>query len=712
MSRITLLIALFSLFLNFSGSGQTYPVDVNNYQGKIRVACIGNSVTYGHGIEDREAKSYPAQLQQMLGDRFEVKNFGHSGATLLKKGHRPYWEQEVFLQAQEYNPHLIVIHLGLNDTDPRNWALYRDDFIADYSEMIDVFRKGTANPSPKVWICKMTPIFSGHHRFKAGTRDWFWQIQETIEHVAVVNNTGFIDLHTPLYGRIDLFPDNLHPVEDGAGIIASIVYGELSGQYGGLELPEIFADHMVLQREMVIPVWGTANYQDEITVTFADKTLKTTCDEHGNWKVSFPPMAAGGPHTLQVTTKGNRKAFVDILVGEVWLCSGQSNMAFEMNRSERADEEIKKADYPEIRFYKMEAVAWAKKVKFSEEILDKVNRLKFYNSSWLVCSPETVSDFSAIAYHFGRSLHDNLGVPIGLIENSKGGSPAEAWVGRKALEFHPQLLDLLEKWESNEMIPEWCKERGSYNLSLSKNPNQRHPFQAAYLYEAGINPLKKFPIKGAVWYQGESNAEKVELHEEIFTTLIKSWREAWGYDFSFYYVQLSSLNRPSWPMFRDSQRRLLNKLDNTGMAVCSDLGNANDVHPKKKKEVGERLSLLALANDYHLNLESSGPLFKNASFVKNQAILQFKHAEGMKSSDGKALKEFEVAGFDRIFKPAVAVIEGAFIVVRSSDVAEPQYVRYGWKPFSEGNLVNRDDLPASTFSTEFEESNKYLEKND
>lgn len=673
-------------------------------QNKIRVACVGNSVTFGYGLENREQNCYPAQLQKLLGNAYEVKNFGHSGATLLKKGHNPYWTKQEFAKAKAFQADLVIIHLGLNDTDPRNWPNYRDDFTEDYSELIEAFRENSKGVSPKIWICLMTPIFHTHSRFKSGTRDWFWQIQERIKIVSKTAKTGFIDLHTPFYSRPNLFPDALHPNAEGARILARTVYGEITGDYGKLTIPEVFNDHMVLQRNVSIPVWGTANSGDLIKVTLAGHDIETHSDEHGRWSVELPALKAGGP--FQLVVKGERSEIKrkDILIGDVWLCSGQSNMAFRLDQTQRSQEEISKADHPQIRLYNMKAVARTDKKVWSEDVLNRINKLNFFKAEWDVCTSESAAEFSGIAYHFGRKLNEEIGVPIGLILNAVGGSPNEAWIDRNSLEFHPQLVDVLYNWKNNDRIMKWCRERGAFNISASSNHMQRHPFEPAYLFEAGILPIAGFAMKGAIWYQGESNAHNVELYEQSLPLLVKSWRKAWGNLFPFYYVQLSSLNRPTWPHFRDAQRRLITKIPNSGMAVCSDLGHPNDVHPTKKKEVGERLALWSLAKDYKKSITYSGPLFKSCEFRNGKALVNFTHAKKLTRSDGNDLRGFELAGEDFIFKPAYAKISGNKVIVWTDESAHPKQVRYGWKPFSDGNLVNGVGLPASTFSTEFEES--------
>lgn len=678
------------------------PIDETVYDEKIRVACVGNSVTFGHGLDDPGTQSYPAILQGKLGEKYDVRNFGRSGATLLKNGHRPYVLTDEYKSAVNFKAHVVVIHLGLNDTDPRNWPNYRDDFIKDYTGLIDRFLAVGIHPKPKVWICRMTPIFSGHPRFKAGTRDWFWQIQNSIDLIAQNNNVGFIDLHKPLYFRPDLFPDNLHPTKEGTQIIAQKVYQKLTGDFGGLQMPKVFSDHMVLQREMKIPVWGIANYNDRINIQLGDLTLDTKTDVFGNWMVEFPPMQAGGPYNLRISTDDKTIAFEDILIGDVWLCSGQSNMAFELKHSAKAAEETPKADFPNVRLLNMKTIAWAGNVSWSEEVLKEINKLQFYNGSWEKCSPETAAEFSAIAYHFGKTLNEDLNVPVGLIHNAKGGSPTESWIDRNTMEFHPLLIDMLDDWATNEMIDKWCKERGAINIQHAKNSMQRHPFEPAYLFEAGIMPLAQFPIKGVIWYQGESNANNVDLHETLFQTMVQSWRNAWGYDFPFYYVQLSSLNRPSWTHFRDSQRRLMAVITNSAMVVSSDLGHPSDVHPKQKKQIGERLALCAEVNTYGFDKEFSGPEVQRIDYTDGIASVYFTHAEGLNSNNDDELRGFELAGKNKIYKEAKAKIEGQKVILFSDDIKDPRYVRYAWKPYTKANLFNASALPASTFTTEFQ----------
>ena len=303
---------------------------------EIKVACVGNSVTYGYLLENRERDCYPSQLARLLGEGYDVRNFGKSGATLLNKGHRPYRKQQEFRDAVAFAADWVVIHLGLNDTDPRNWPHYRDEFVRDYLQLIDTFR--VANPDCRIWICRMTPITNVHHRFKSGTRDWYEQIQKAIEHVSRVADVPLIDLQEGLYNRPDLLPDALHPVAEGAGILARTVYSALTGDYGGLQMPAVYGDNMVLQREKALVLKGIANSGEKVAVEIGKQKKKAVAGADGRWQVVLDPMKAGGPYELSVKTAGKSLVFKNVLIGEVWLCSGQSNMAFMVKQAAGAKE--------------------------------------------------------------------------------------------------------------------------------------------------------------------------------------------------------------------------------------------------------------------------------------------------------------------------------------------------------------------------------------
>ena len=667
-------------------------------QEKKKVACIGNSVTYGMTHKNPTETSYPTQLQQMLGKEYEVRNFGHSGATLLSKGHRPYINLPEYKAALEFAPDIAVIHLGLNDTDPRNWPNYRDEFYSDYINIIEALRK--VNPDVEVYVCQMTPIFHWHRRFKSGTRDWYWQIQELIPAIAEYGSFEIIELNRYLYNRPDLMPDALHPNEQGAGIIAKQVYSAITDDFGGLSLPAIYSDNMVIQRGKPFVVKGTANTGDEVTVKLGKKKIKARANERGEWETVFEPMLADGKnYTMSVECGKQKVTYRNIVVGEVWLCSGQSNMAFMVKETSHTEKSLANVEGKDIRLYDMKPRVLTNNIEWDSIDLARLNNHDYYlPTRWQLQNGQNVSDFSAVAYHFGAMLADSLGVPVGLICNAVGGAPAEAYIDRKTLEFHPVLVDILYNWKDNDMIQDWCRGRAKQNIAKSTVKLQRHPYEPCYLYETGIMPIAHYPIKGAIWYQGESNAHNVELHETIFPTLVDCWRRTWNdAEMPFYFVQLSGINRPSWPHFRDSQRRLAVEIPNCGYAVSSDKGHPTDVHPKEKAPVGERLARLALKQTYGMEHVAQQPSIESATSEGNDIVISFSNAKELVTSDGKALRGLEYSG---TAGPFTAVpnekirIEGNRIIIKG---VVAHRIRYAWKPYTDANLVNEAGLPASTF---------------
>lgn len=666
----------------------------------LRVACIGDSVTKGYGLKNPETQSYPAQLQALLGSSFQVENLGFSGATLLSKGHRPYILTDEYKRALAFKPDMVIIHLGLNDTDPRNWPNYQDDFLADYSHLIQSFKNSNGN-RPKLWICRMTPIFNAHPRFKSGTRDWFWQIQDKIEQLSQTSGVGLIDLHTPLYSHPELFKDALHPDQTGAAIIAKTVFQHISGNFGGLQLAPVFMDHMVFQQKSPVKVWGSANRNEKVVAEFNRQVRECMVGESGDWQLEFDPAPAGGPYSLKVTSTNKQSVTLeDILIGEVWICAGQSNMEFALKDAVTASADISKADNKNIRLFNLKGIVRPDNAQWDTLSLAKINELKFFKGKWESCSAENVADFSAIGYYFGKMLNKNLNVPVGIIQISVGGAPIEAFTDRKTLEFDPLMEDVLNKWKENDFIMDWCRERAAQNVALAKNSMQRHPFEPAYIFEAGVQLISGFPVKGVIWYQGESNAHNAEHYQAAFPALVQSWRKAFDNpEMPFYFAQLSSLNRPSWPHFRDIQRRLSLTVPHSGMVVTSDLGDSLNVHPTRKREVGERFALLSLSDTYGKKLIGKGPEIKGFSQQGDVLRILFKPGSPLKTSDQLPIRELEIAGQDGLFKPATANLKGMEMIIQSKGF-KVQAIRYGWNPFSRGNLVNEAELPASTFTIE------------
>ena len=664
-------------------------------QKTIRVACIGNSITYGTGIADRTNDSYPSQLQRLLGSNYQVGNFGKPGATLLYHGHRPYVKQEEFKEAIAFKGDIAVMHLGINDTDPRNWPNYRDEFVKDYLSIMDSLR--AANPKVRIILARMTPIADRHPRFVSGTKQWHGEIQTAIETVARVSGAELIDFYEPLYPYPYLLPDAIHPNPEGAGILAKTVYSGITGDYGGLQMSQLYTDYMVLQRDMPLDIHGIANAGEKITVSISNQKATATANNQGKWSVVLKPMNAATDFTLTVEAGSAAKVYKHVAVGEVWLCSGQSNMAFMLCQADTYKRDIDNVGDPQLRLFDMKVRWETYNVAWPASCLDSLNHLQYYRSTtWQPTTPDNAKWFSAIAYYYGRMLRDSLKVPVGLICNAVGGSPTEAWVDRNTLETcFPAIL---KSWLHNDFIQDWVRGRAAKNLTNDNTHLGRHPYEPCYLYESGILPLQKYPIKGVIWYQGESNAHNMEAHSELFKLLVGSWRSNWSNPtMPFYFVQLSSLNRPSWPWFRYSQLQLMQQIANTGMAVSSDCGDSLDVHPLRKQPIGQRLARWALNKTYGKSITPSGPIYKGVVRSADALIVSFDYADSLCTSDGKQPSTFEIAEEEGMYYPATAVIEGNTVRLTSPEVKNPRYVHYGWQPFTRANLINGDALPASTF---------------
>ena len=459
-------------------------------QDKIKVACIGNSVTYGYGHENPDSTSYPSQLAVMLGDDYEVGNFGKSGATLLRKGHRPYNEQEEFEKALEFAPDIAIIHLGLNDTDPRNWKYYKREFISDYIALIEAFEK--VNPDVEIYICRMTPIFHWHHRFKKGTRDWYWEIQATIENIAEnIAEVKLIDLQETLYHRPDLMPDALHPNPEGAKLIAQRVYSAITGDFGGLSVPRIYSDNMVIQRDKPFIVKGLANAGEEISVNLDKQKIKTEAGDDGKWEVTFDAFKVDGKkHKLTFKSKDKTLSFKNIVVGEVILYSGNKMSKDESQKTKDFDHSTNN----DIRLHYMDSDISSSWVKIED--------IRPY-----VSTGETL-------YNVGAKISDSLQMPVGLIYNIIEDAPIESFIDRKTLEWHPILIDVLYEWRNADNVKE----------HLDSN-------EPSYNYDKLIAPLSSFPINSVIWFENNSDIDS-DLDSIKKSALIESWKKVLG-EFSF-----------------------------------------------------------------------------------------------------------------------------------------------------------------------------------
>ncbi|MDD3195259.1 MAG: sialate O-acetylesterase [Paludibacter sp.] len=627
-------------------------------------------------------------------------------------------------------------------------------------------------------------------------------------------------------------------------------------------LPPLFTDNMVLQQGMEAPVWGKSNPQQTVTVTgsWNNRPVHTTADADGNWKLTLPTPGAGGPYSLTISD-GEQLTLSNIMIGEVWLCSGQSNMEMPLagwGKVLNYEQEIAAANYPNIRLFQVEKTT----------ALAPSGNMKVMGDGWLICSPQTLPEFSATAYFFARNLSDSLGnIPIGLIHSSWGGTPAEAWTSETTLAHHPdyrhfvkamsqmpsdeagrkaqiarqeqlfsdellskdrglnkgkeqwtdnrfndsqwpvlnapgfweaqglpsfdgvvwmrKTIDLPASWKGKDLllslgmiddndkcyfngqqigetegwstarkytIPGRLVKKGSntitirvydsggeggihgndtslyiqsgnqqlsitgewnYQVGLSLKELQfplireNQPSQPASLFNGMINPLFPYALRGAIWYQGETNVGRATQYSTLFPLMIQDWRQQWGYDFPFYFVQLANFlkqqsgpENSEWAALREAQQQAL-KLTNTGMAVAIDIGNADDIHPKNKQEVGRRLALQAIANTYGRTINSEGPAYQNHVIKGSRLCVNFEHSTGgLKTSDGKAVRGFYIAGSDGKFHAANATISGNTVLLHHPSVRYPFHVRYGWANNPDCNLTNGINLPATPFRTD------------
>ena len=493
----------------------------------------------------------------------------------------------------------------------------------------------------------------------------------------------------------------------------------------GIELPGMFGRHAVLQRGKTVPVWGWGRPGEKVEVRFAGQVEHGEVGIEGMWRVELPPLDANAQGQTLVATgsESGRVAVEDILVGEVWMASGQSNMQWALSATERAAKDIPAADHPGLRM-------------FLTDLTTAASPRRRVGGEWSVTTPESVGKFSAVGYYFGLKLYRELGVPVGIIRTAWGGKPAEAFTSRETLSDEPEGRALLQKLDAEmrrfdlaaaeasykEQMAAWEKIRSSNRME--KDPTKRQklprkpqkpippalsPNRPGAIYNGMIHPWGGYAIRGAIWYQGESNARRAKEYETLFPLLIADWRKRWAEEIPFYFAQLANFKAPttrpgqlsSWAELQNAQRLAL-RLPGTGMAVLNDIGAAKDIHPRNKKDVGERLSRWALNGEYgRTNLVVSGPLYRGFKVEESRIRITFDHAAGLTTSDGKKAARFEIAGQDRVWHWADVVLEGETALVSSREVSEPVAVRYAWAANPKGaNLVNAAGLPASLFRTD------------
>jgi sialate O-acetylesterase len=473
----------------------------------------------------------------------------------------------------------------------------------------------------------------------------------------------------------------------------------------------VFTDNMVLQQGMKIPVWGTAPTGTTVTVAFAGQARKTDTDTAGCWRVQLGSLKASAePRTLSITVSGSPSGITltNVLVGEVWIGSGQSNMDWPLCKTESATDTLASASDPLLRLFTVSK-------NTSDTPLNSVT------GAWTTCSSETASNFSAVAYFFGRELRKARGVPVGLIASAWGGTCAEAWTPAETFTATPGLGAIAERyqnerraWDDAKAEALFQQQMTNYQAAVVKaeqdgrmkpSPPRRAQAPArslqrpSCLYNAMIAPLQPFAIRGVIWYQGEANNKRAGEYTGLFGGMIKGWRTAWKSEFPFLFVQIAPYKGIS-PLIREAQLQTWQRVPDTAMIVITDFGNPTNIHPQSKAPVGARLALAARAIAYGERVEYSGPLFKSAKMKDGQAVLRFTHTgHGLVAKDGP-LKGFTLAGTNQVFKPAEAVIKGDTIILRNPDMAEPKAVRYGWDNVPDVNLFNQEGLPASPFRTD------------
>lgn len=484
-----------------------------------------------------------------------------------------------------------------------------------------------------------------------------------------------------------------------------------------VSLPSIFSDHMVLQRDMPCPVWGTAAPGEEVAVQFAGQEKTTTADANGDWRVALDPLSAPGGGEMTIAGE-NTITLADVAVGEVWVCSGQSNMEWPLSAAFNAELEIAAGDNANIRLV---------------SVLEPGTQVpqKDFHGQWRTATRDGKAMFSAVGLLFGKRVQEALDVPVGLIDNAWGGSACEAWVPQAKLQGVEIYKPLLERWKQQEedldeqaaraehekTLDEWRKKVApviAAGRTPWEPPNPRHVLignhRPGNLYNARVAPIATYAIRGAIWYQGETNAGRAEQYRDLFPLMIQSWRDAWQQgDFSFYWVQLADFmaerDQPrdsAWAELRDAQTMTLDRLENTGQAVIIDIGNGIDIHPRNKQEVANRLARHALAKDYGLEIHCESPRFDKLSTQDGKAIVKLTSVgRGLKTLDRKKVEGFAIAGEDRQWVSADAKIVGRdSIEVSSSEVPNPVAVRYAWADNPVCNLYSAEGLPATPFRSD------------
>ena len=617
-----------------------------------RIVFLGDSITQAGARGDGYIRQVEAVLKRTHPDH---------GITIIGagiSGHKvPDCQQRLQRDVISKNPTLVFIYIGINDVWHwnKNKGTTKEDFDAGLREMIAKIKAAGA----RVILCTPTVIgekTDGSNRFDKMLDEY----SDISRKVAADTGSGMLDLRREFMAHLKavnqanrdrnvLTTDSVHLNAAGNTKVAELMLGALGVEMPELRVPSIFTNHMVLQRNQPVVVWGRAREGSKVSVTLGRESAVTEASDTGEWQVALQAREASStPVAMTVSSGDETEQISDILVGDVWIGSGQSNMEWPLASTQGGQEYISAANHPLVRLFhvpKVQANAPAGDI----------------NAAWKECTPANVPRFSAVLYHFGSRLQADLSVPLGLINSSWGGSPIEPWT---------------------------VTGTGSGKM-----------------YNAMIAPLARFPITGCIWYQGETNVIRKNGLEYAgkMSDLIEGWRQHWGKDMPFYFVQIAPWSGAKYeagqlPALWEAQAATL-KMPHTGMAVVTDLvDNISDIHPRNKHDVGDRLALWALAKKYGKDSEYSGPLFQRVTIEGDSARVSFAHADGLKSRDGKPLNEFQVAGADGMFLPATARIDGDSVLVRAEGVT-PVTVQFGWHKLAKPNLVNGAGLPAAPFQS-------------
>lgn len=483
------------------------------------------------------------------------------------------------------------------------------------------------------------------------------------------------------------------------------------------QFDRIFGSHMVLPHGKNVPISGRAEPNKEVIVTIGNTILKTKADSKGAWTITLPPMRPNAHGvTLTASQNGDSVNLDDILIGEVWLASGQSNMLFRLNQTSTAKEDIAASEDEQLRLFNNVPQAHTANVPYSDKEFNAVTKDNFYKGQWAVSTPSTSGPMSAVGYYFGKKLREGLGIPIGIIHSSLGGSEIAAWIPQQIINSNPNFSTLRgNRWLDSPLISSWVKGRAQKNISPRlKQGSPNHPYKPAFLYESGITWMTSLPITGVIWYQGESDAEIInnEQNGMQLKTMITSWRKAFhNPEMPFVMIQLPRINDPSkirvgWPEFREMQDTVAKTIPHVYSVNTIDLGSTNsDVHPPFKRPVGERAGNTALNKVYGKKVPCEGPTLMAFKPSGTTLMIQMKHATGLTTTNGEQPSQFEIAGTDGVYHPAIAEIinqKGNIAVIRlsSSKVKSPKHARYCWNHFVSPNLINEDQLPARPFRTD------------